>query len=202
MRTGVPVFILALRMPCLVMLSVKLGTAGSAILPPAIIFLPMCSSPLRNVPAVMTTHLALMVTPQIVFTPVTRFPCVVFSTSSSSAWSCQMLRFGVLSSVSLHFHINRPLSHCALGLHTAGPLLRLSIRNWMAVASVTSPVCPPKASISLTICPLAIPPMAGLQLICAILFMSMVTRHVFAPMLAAAVAASHPACPPPMTTMS
>jgi hypothetical protein len=63
----------------------------------------------------------------------------------------------------------------------------------MAVASVTRPICPPSASISLTICPLAMPPTAGLQLICAILFMSMVTRQVLAPMLAAAVAASHPA---------
>ena len=41
----------------------------------------------------------------------------------------------------------------------------LSIRNWIAVLSVTIPICPPSASISRTICPLAIPPMAGLQLI-------------------------------------
>ena len=109
--TGVPVFILALRIPCLVMLWVKLGTAGSAIRPPAIIFLPICRRPLRNVPAVTITHFALIVTPQIVLTPVTRLPLADSSTSSSSAWSCQILRLGVLSSTSLHFHINLPLSH-------------------------------------------------------------------------------------------
>lgn len=38
--------------------------------------------------------------------------------------------------------------------------------------------------------------------ICAILFMSIVTRQVLAPMLAAAEAASQPACPPPMTMTS
>ena len=35
----------------------------------------------------------------------------------------------------------------------------------MAVASVSTPIAPPRASISRTICPLATPPMAGLQLI-------------------------------------
>ena len=184
------------------MLSVRCSTAGSAILPPDTIFLPMWRSPLRNVPAVITTQRAFMVTPQMVFMPTTVLLPPFSSTKSSSAWSCQMSRFGVLSSVSLHFHINFSLSHCALGLQTAGPLLLLSIRNCIAVASVTMPICPPRASISRTICPLAIPPTAGLQLICAILFMSIVTRQVLAPMLAAAVAASHPAWPAPTTITS
>ena len=35
----------------------------------------------------------------------------------------------------------------------------------MAVASVKTPIAPPSASISRTICPLATPPIAGLQLI-------------------------------------
>ena len=158
----------------------------------------MCSSPLRKVPAVMMTLFALTSTPQTVRTP-TASP---FSTSSSSTWSCQMSRLGVVSRRSRHFQMNFPLSHWARGLHTAGPLERLSMRNWMAVASVTMPICPPNASISRTICPLAIPPMAGLQLIWAILFMSMVMSSVEAPMLAEAVAASHPAWPPPTTTTS
>ena len=38
--------------------------------------------------------------------------------------------------------------------------------------------------------------------ICAILFMSIVTRQVFAPILALAQAASQPACPPPITRTS
>ena len=31
------------------------------------------------------------------------------------------------------------LSHCARGLHIAGPFERLSIRNWSVEASVTIP---------------------------------------------------------------
>ena len=148
----------------------------------------------------------------MVFTPVTRrvcFSCSVCrcatatdSTSSSSTWSCQMSKLGVSSSTRRHSQINFPRSHCALGLHTAGPLLRFSMRNCMAVASVTFAICPPKASISRTIWPLAIPPTAGLHDICAILFMSIVMSSVRAPILAEAVAASHPACPPPITMTS
>ena len=198
MRTGVPVFIRALLMPCRVMLSVKWRTAGSAILPPSTCRAPTCISPLRNVPAVMMMLFANISAPQIVRMP-TASP---FSTSSSSAVSCQMSRFSVRSSVSLHFLMNSSRSHCARGDHIAGPFERLSMRNCMVVASVTSPICPPSASISRTICPLAIPPTAGLHDICAILFMSMVTKRVCAPMFAAAVAASQPACPPPITSTS
>ena len=191
------------------MLSVRCSAAGSAIRPPATFFLPICMRPLRKVPAVMTTLLAINSAPQMVRMPTMCLACcdgaVTFregSTISSSAWSCQMSRLGVLSSTLRHSQINLPRSHCALGDHTAGPFDRFSIRNWIAVLSVTSPMLPPSASISLTICPLAIPPTAGLHDIWAILFMSIVTRHVRAPMFAAAVAASHPACPPPITITS
>ena len=180
------------------MLSVKCSTAGSAHRPPGTLRLPTCISPLRNVPAVITTALARNVTPHTVSTP-TASP---FSTSSSQASSCQMSRPSMRSRRERHSQINLPRSHCALGLHTAGPLPRLSIRNCMDVASVTRPISPPKASISRTICPLAMPPTAGLQLICPILFMSIVMRHVLAPIRAAAAAASHPACTPPITITS
>ena len=50
--------------------------------------------------------------------------------------------------------------------------------------------------------PCPMPPTAGLQLICAILFISMVIRQVFAPKLAEAQAASQPACPAPITITS
>ena len=60
------------------------------------------------------------------------------------------------------------LSACARGPQTAGPLQRLSMRNWMPVLSVATPISPPRASISRTICPLASPPIAGLQDICPI----------------------------------
>ena len=64
------------------------------------------------------------------------------------------------------------------------------------------PIWPPNASISLTICPLATPPTAGLHDMEAILAMSIVSSSVREPSRAAAEAASHPACPPPMTIMS
>ena len=159
--TGVPVFMRADRMPKRVILSVKWCTEGSAQRPPSTIFRPICISPLRKVPAVTMTLLALNSARQMVLTPTTS----PFSTSNSSAWSCQMSRFSVASSVVLHAQINFSRSHCARGLHTAGPFPIFNMRNCMAVLSVIRPIFPPKASISLTICPLAIPPTAGLQLI-------------------------------------
>lgn len=163
-------------------------------------------------PAVSTTALAWKVTPNCVFTPVTCLYVftpdelssfvVLSSTSNSFTASCHIFRFSMPSSISRHAQIYFPRSHCALGLHMAGPLERFSIRNWMAVLSATTPIYPPSASISRTICPLAMPPTAGLQLICPILFMSIVMRHVFDPILAAAAAASHPAWPAPMTMTS
>ena len=76
------------------------------------------------------------------------------------------------------------------------------MRNWMPVLSMAMPISPPRASISRTIWPLASPPMAGLHDICAIRDGSSVTRATLAPRREAAQAASAPAWPPPMTTMS
>ena len=78
----------------------------------------------------------------------------------------------------------------------------LSTRNWMPVSSATFPISPPNASISLTRCPLPIPPIAGLHDICAIVSRDSVTSRVSAPILAATNAASQPACPPPITSTS
>ena len=58
------------------------------------------------------------------------------------------------------------------------------------------------ASISLTICPLAMPPIAGLQLIWAIVCIFMVMSSTLLPRLAAAAAASQPAWPAPTTIIS
>ena len=73
----------------------------------------------------------------------------------------------------------------------------------MPVASAMRPMTPPSASISRTICPLARPPIAGLQDIVPIRAGSMVimaTRPSTArKAFAAAQAASIPACPPPIT---
>ena len=185
-------------MPCAAIDSVRPFAAGSATRPPSICTLPMCISPLRNVPAVIIVHEARNSAPICVLTP-TALPS---STISSVAISCHKSRFGVFSRISRQYWLNFILSHCARGLHIAGPFERLSIRNCMDARSVTMAVYPPSASISRTICPFAMPPIAGLQLICAILFMSIVIRHVRLPMFAAAAAASHPACPAPITNMS
>src|SRR6185369_14750486 len=63
-------------------------------------------------------------------------------------------------------------------------------------------MAPPRASISRTRWPLAMPPMAGLHDICAIRSAFIVTIAVFSSIRAHARAASHPACPAPMITTS
>src|SRR5688572_27146178 len=72
----------------------------------------------------------------------------------------------------------------------------------MPVASMARPINPPSASISRTRCPLAVPPTAGLQGMCATVSRDRVhspTRH---PIRAAAYAASTPAWPAPTTITS
>ncbi len=64
------------------------------------------------------------------------------------------------------------------------------------------PINPPKASISRTICPLAKPPMEGLQLIWAMVSKFCVISNTDTPFCAAIQAASQPACPPPQTMTS
>ena len=51
----------------------------------------------------------------------------------------------------------------------------------MPVASMARPIAPPRASISRTICPLATPPMAGLQLIWAMVSRFVVSSAVLPP---------------------
>ena len=94
------------------------------------------------------------------------------------------------------------MSHCARGPHTAGPLLMLSMRNWIPALSVKSPIRPPSASMSRTIWPFATPPTAGLQLMRPMAFISIVSMAVFTPSFQAACVASMPAWPPPTTTTS
>src|SRR5579859_4379410 len=124
------------------------------------------------------------------------------STSNSATSACLMWRLGWLSRTSRIFTRYCCLSHWARGDHTAGPRDVFKSRNWMPTASVTSPMIPPSASTSRTRWPLAIPPTAGLQDIWAIKSAFRVNRAVFSPRRAAAIAASHPACPAPTTTTS
>ena len=116
--------------------------------------------------------------------------------------SCQKSTFLFLSRIKRHFSAKTILSFCALGDHIAGPFDRFNILNCTALSSVTRPVIPPRASISLTICPLATPPIAGLHDICAIVPMFIVAKSTLEPIFAAAAAASHPAWPAPTTITS
>src|SRR5437763_1666120 len=59
----------------------------------------------------------------------------------------------------------------------------------MPVASIACPMTPPRASISRTICPLATPPIAGLQLIWATVSQFVVSSPTRQPIRAAAHAA-------------
>ncbi|OQC22648.1 MAG: hypothetical protein BWX68_03060 [Verrucomicrobia bacterium ADurb.Bin063] len=83
-------------------------------------------------------------------------------------------------------------SACARVARTAGPLELLRMRNWMPPSSVANAIAPPKASTSLTRCPLPMPPMDGLQLICPSVSMLCDSSSVLQPMRAAASAASVP----------
>ena len=89
----------------------------------------------------------------------------------------------------------RRRSHCTRGPRTAGPLRRLRMRNWIPARSAARAIAPPSASISLTRCPFARPPMAGLHDICPIVSRFMVRSNVFRPPRAVAWAASAPASP-------
>src|SRR5262249_38287142 len=67
---------------------------------------------------------------------------------------------------------------------------------------IAIPITPPSASISRTRCPFAVPPIAGLQGMCAIVSIDSVQIAMSRPMRAAAHAASTPACPAPITMIS
>src|ERR1051325_7699186 len=116
---------------------------------------------------------------------------------SSKIWRFSW--FSILFRASTEYH-SRSFWH--LGDQTAGPLDLLSILNWIPVASALFPISPPRASISLTRCPFAVPQIAGLQDILPIDFLSIVKRAVLHPILAAASDASIPAWPPPTTATS
>src|SRR5665647_1727796 len=98
--------------------------------------------------------------------------------------------------------LNRRKGPAVRGPRAAGPLRRFKTRNWMPPLSATRPIRPSSASISRTRWPLPRPPMAGLQDIAPTVANRWVTSAVRAPIRAAALAASQPAWPPPITTTS
>ena len=146
-RGGVPVFMRPTLTPSDASCSVMPVAGGSETRPPGVLTVPTCINPLRKVPAVRITARAVNVIPRTVLTPFTTPP----SMTNSLTESCHIYRFGVFSSTRLHSRMNCWRSLCERGLHMAGPLLRLSIRNWMQLRSVTIPIWPPRASISRTI---------------------------------------------------
>ena len=154
--------------------------------------------PFKKVPLVNIIALPITLYPSPVSTPV----ATLFSVITACTWSCIKSTFGFASSVNLHCSENLILSDCALGLHIAAPLERFNILNCSIVLSVMIPDIPPSASISLIICPLATPPIAGLQLILAMVSMFMVISNTLLPIVAAACAASQPAWPAPTTITS
>ncbi len=121
----VPVLSLSTSKPSSFNWLLKPCEAGSPDLPPDIVLKPTCINPLRNVPFVSITVLACNSVPKVVVTPFTD----PFSTIIPLASSCHMARLSVCSRIFLHSLLNIILSHCALGLHMAGPLLRFNIRN-------------------------------------------------------------------------
>src|SRR6185437_7446333 len=154
--------------------------------------------PRRNVPAVSTTARARKLRPSAVTTPDTRAPSV--SRRVTIPWVSSMS--GNPSSSDRTARRYSVRSHWARGAQTAGPLERLSIRNWIVARSVARPMMPPSASISRTTVPFAIPPMAGLQDKAPMVSRFEVRRRTFAPDRAAMTDASVPACPAPTTIRS
>ena len=124
-----------------------------------------------------------------------------FSTriSKTSSSKISMLVFDKIFCIACLY---KNLSHWTLSAWTASPFLVFSVLYWIPDMSVATAMMPPKASISLTICDLPRPPIAGLQDICPILLFSKVTRAHLSPNLNTAWAASTPACPPPTTITS
>ena len=90
-----------------------------------------------------------------------------------------------------------------LGITRAGAVrgLRNPEAGIEKALSAALPIRPPRASISRTICPLATPPIEGLQDIWPIVPKFPVIRRTLSPRLAAAQAASQPACPAPITAI-
>ena len=160
----------------------------------------MWITPSKNVPVVTTTDFALIFSCPSTSTPSTSF---VFSFRKMFVASPSItVRFSVFCVLFTMYFLYSSLSACALGERTAGPFLVFNILYWRPVWSIAFPISPPKASISLTTIPLAIPPMAGLHGIRPTFSLSRVIRAVFAPSFALARAASIPAWPPPITTTS
>src|SRR5215813_8099373 len=155
-------------------------------------------SPRRNVPVVSTTAPQPNSRPSPSRSPATR-PSRMMRSSASASITVRLSVARIAACIAAAYSLR---SAWARGPRTAGPLRRLSTRNWMPPQSATRPMSPSRASISRTRCPLPRPPIAGLHDMAPTVETLWVTSAVAAPMRAAAAAASQPACPPPTTITS
>ena len=198
-RGGVPVLRRPRAKPNASSRRARPSAAGSPTRPAGQRSRPRWISPRRNVPVVSTTAAAGQVRPSAPMTPAAR---PARSTIRSSTGLASMLSPGCVSSsraTALRYSVR---SACARGPRTAGPLLRLSTRNWIPARSIARPMRPSMASISRTRWPRPRPPIAGLHDITPMLSRLWVSNRVRAPRRALAAAASQPAWPPPITITS
>ena len=98
-------------------------------------FSPIWIFPFKKVPAVRMTEQAWISAPQSVLTPTT----LLFSKRRDVTVSCLISKFPTDSKVCLQAEENCHMSHCARGLHMAGPFERFNIRNCSAAWSVMIP---------------------------------------------------------------
>ena len=191
MRGGVPVFSRPVTKPwrCSERAS---ATAGRSPMRPARqLSSPRWMTPRRNVPVVITTAPQAKARPSTSVSPGDR---AVGVEDDVVGLALDDLEPALLAQQ----RADRPcvelaVGPWALGPRTAGPLLALSMRNWMPARSIARAMTPSSASISHTRWPLPRPPMAGLQDIAPIVALRCVTSRVEAPQRAAAAAASVPA---------
>ena len=154
--------------------------------------------PFKYVPVAIITAFTLYTAPRSVLIAST----LPFSTLISTISPCFTSRFSCFSKVCFISAWYFFLSACALNECTAGPLDVFSIFICIIVLSIFFPISPPRASISLTKCPLELPPICGLHGIFAIASKLIENISVFIPSLADASPASQPACPAPITATS
>ena len=196
-RGGVPVFSLPSGSANSSTRSASRTDAASPIRPAGRVSCPIWITPRRKVPVVSTTAGARTSAPSASTTPAT----APFSTirSTTSPGTSQTSVASTACRIAARY---RPRSAWVRGPCAAGPLLRLSSRNWIPAWSAAQPMTPSKASISRTMWPFPRPPMAGLHDISPSRSIRWVTSAVRAPRLLAASAASVPAWPPPTTMTS
>ena len=166
--------------------------------PPLSRSLPVCITPFKNVPTVNTIFVVLKVSPHSVSTP-HNCPCFVRTLEAAPSKTVSSLCWFSCCCIA---DLYKRRSACARVACTALPLLELSVFRCMPAKSAALAINPPRASISFARWPLPTPPIAGLQLICPMVFLLCVNKRVLCPILHKTAAASVPACPPPTTIAS